>query len=117
MSISRGSAEGRVASAVLALLLLVGALFATNVALITLFYFDFPGWSEDRATIAVQLGLYAAPWILIAAAALAVRAAIRFSIVRLLSALVPAGLLIGYLAITHIAFAMTCTKEFGFGCT
>lgn len=108
---------GRSIATALGIVLIFATLHATGIALTTLFYFDFPGWSEGAPPIAVTMGYYAAPVILLTAAIFAFRAAMRFSIKRLLSALIPVGGLILYLTAAHIWLNIACSQPLGYTCS
>lgn len=116
MKIDRGSNSGRLGSAILGALLLMAMLPAAETALITLFYFDRTGWTEGAAPIAVTLGYYAAPVILLVAAVLAFRAALVFRAKRLWYAVVPIVLLVAYLIASEMVFDAVCTQPLGFPC-
>lgn len=107
----------RLGRAMAAAVLIFASWHATQNALTTLFYFDFPGWDEGAPPIAVTIGYYVAPVILLTAAVFAFRATIRFSIKRLLYALIPVGGLILYLIATHIWLDAACSRPLGYVCS
>lgn len=117
METKRDSGGWRTIAAFVGAFLLVAVLPATTNALTTLFYLNPPGWDNSAPSIAVNLGIYLAPVVLLTASALAFYSVAASSKRWLYHALIPVAVLIVYLIASHAVFATICTRPFGYPCT
>ena len=102
----------RMACGVFGGLALLAAIPAVFAAFIAIFFFDAPGSGGNPYTLALAFGCWAAPFVCVASAVFAFRAAIRFTRAKIVTALALPLALIAYLAVAYTLFDRVCAGKF-----
>lgn len=107
-----GEPGPRIAAGILGGLLLIAIIPALFAAVIAIFFFDAPGAGGNPTTVALALGCWASPFICLASAISAIRAAIHFTRMRVILALALPLALIAYLGVAYALFDQACGGKF-----